>query len=277
MDAGTYPIAKWAVKCGLGKRTPVKLFKHHDPGELQRLLRHSRRNGLRPVVLSDGFCPGCGRTAPIREYLESIRQVGGLLILDDTQALGILGKRPGPVTPYGLGGGGSLQWSGARGSDLVVVSSMAKGFGAPLAVLAGGRGLVKRFERSSRTQVHCSPPSIAAIQAAQHAIELNERRGDELRQRLKQLVCRFRSRLKNEGLELTGRLFPVQGLAPIPGLDVHEVYERLLQMKVHTVLKRSHLGTQPQIALLFTTDHTASQIDEVAAVLSKTVRSVLSR
>jgi hypothetical protein len=79
------------------------------------------------------------------------------------------------------------------------------------------------------------------------------------------------------GLKATGTLFPVQGLAPVPGLDVHEVYERLLESKVRTVLKRSHQGTGAQLAFLMTTDHSPAQIDKATAILSSTVRSVLSR
>jgi 8-amino-7-oxononanoate synthase len=275
VDDGIYPIAQWAMEMAAARRTPVKFFKHHDPDDLQRLLRLNKLNGRRPVAVSDGLCPGCGRTAPIREYLESIRRFGGLLILDDTQAFGILGKTTTSAMPFGFGGGGSLQWSGTMGSDIVVVNSLAKGFGVPVAVLAGGKGFVKRFERESNTRVHCSPPSAAAIHAANHALEVNEMQGDELRQRLKRLVSRFRTRLKSEGLKAGRTLFPVQGLAPIPGLDVHEVYERLLKSNLHTVLKRAHIGTDAQIALLITTDHSPALIDKAAAVLSKTVHSVM--
>jgi hypothetical protein len=69
----------------------------------------------------------------------------------------------------------------------------------------------------------------------------------------------------------------VQSLAPVPGLDVHEIYERLLAFKVCTVLKRSHLGPGAQLALLITTDHSPAQIDKATAILSSTVHSVLNR
>ena len=45
-----------------------------------------------PIVVTDGFCPGCGRHAPLAAYLESVRAYGGRLIIDDTQALGIYGR-----------------------------------------------------------------------------------------------------------------------------------------------------------------------------------------
>jgi len=82
-------------------------------------------------------------------------------VIDDTQALGILGAWPGPGAPYGRGGAGSPAWCGVAGDDLARVCSLAKGFGAPLAVLAGSARVVARFEAEAATPVHCSPPSAA--------------------------------------------------------------------------------------------------------------------
>ena len=113
MDEGLYPIGRWGVERAAGRGVPVTWFPHHDPAALLRRLDQlpARR---RPVVVADGLCPGCGGAAPIADYLQIVRARGGLLILDDTQALGILGHSPGPHNPYGRGGGGSLRHCGAR-------------------------------------------------------------------------------------------------------------------------------------------------------------------
>ena len=86
-------------------------------------------------------------------------------MIDDTQALGILGHSPGGSRPYGEGGGGMARWSNISGPHLVVVASLAKAFGAPLAALSGSEAFVGHFEERSETRVHCSPPSLAAIHA----------------------------------------------------------------------------------------------------------------
>ena len=48
----------------------------------------------------------------------------------------------------------------------MIVSSLAKAFGAPLAVLAGSDAFMTVFEQESATRMHCSPPSVAVIAAA---------------------------------------------------------------------------------------------------------------
>lgn len=223
--------------------------------------------------MADGSYPGCGGPAPIAAYLEAARDYGGHLVLDDTQALGIFGHSPGPDAPYGRGGGGSLRRSDVSGPDVLVVSSLAKGFGVPVAVLAGSEGMVRHFEARSQTRVHCSPPSAAVIHAAEHALAVNEACGDNLRLRLVQLVRRFRSKLKQIALSGTGGLFPVQTLVPAPGLDVKTLYDRLLQCGIRTVLHRGRNGHCPRISFLITALHQQSDIDCAVDALGRIARN----
>ncbi len=277
IDSESYPIAQWAVQCAAGRHTPVHRFSHHDVRDLQRVLEWSHLNDRTPIVLTDGLCPECGRVAPIREYLKLIRQGGGKLVLDDTQAIGILGKNPSSVMPYGFGGGGVLKFSGVRGADIISVGSLAKAFGAPVAVLAGNNEFIQHFKRSSKTAVHCSPPSVVAIGAAKQALSINEDHGDELRYCLKNQVELFQISLRDTCLKAVDTLFPVQTLAHIPELDMYAVYKRLLRGNVHTILKRSHWGLGPQLALLITADHNPAQVDAVIAAISSTIDKILNR
>jgi 8-amino-7-oxononanoate synthase len=260
VDAGVYPIAKWGVDRAAARGASVQSFAHHDPDALGRLLRRGA-GGRRPVVVADGFCPACGQPAPINLYMECIRAHEGILVLDDTQALGILGHSPEPNAPYGLGGGGLLRWSHVNGSDVLLISSLAKGFGVPVAVLSGSGDVVRWFEKKSDTRVHCSPPSIAVIHAAEHALAVNERRGDSLRLRLAHLVSYFRHRLIESGFRAIGGFFPVQTLESMPGLSAETLHERLLRLGVRTVLLNGHGGSGPRLTFLLTARHSQMELD----------------
>lgn len=168
-DAATYPVARWGAERAAAAGVPVRIFAHHDPDHLRLWLRRDAARERRPVVIADGFCPGCGRVAPLADYAAAARGRGGLLVIDDTQALGVLGRAPEAVPPYGAGGGGSLRVLDTVGPGVVVVASLAKAFGAPLAVLGGDATMVDRIEQQSETRVHCSPPSAAAVAAAARA------------------------------------------------------------------------------------------------------------
>jgi 8-amino-7-oxononanoate synthase len=271
MDAGAYPIARWGVERVSAQGVPTANFQRHDPAALAALLRRHQRFNRRPVVVTDGLCPATGRTAPVVEYLHLVRARGGYLVIDDTQALGILGRHPGPDAPYGRGGGGTPAWHGIQAPELIVGSSLAKGFGVPLAVLTGSKGVIARFEHSSATRMHCSPPSVALMHAAEQALNINESRGERLRLRLAQLVRRFRERLRQVGLAASGGLFPVQTLQPIAAIDAARLHSMLQGAGVETVLHRAQKGFAAQISFLLTASHRLEDIDRAVALLANIV------
>lgn len=269
LDSGAYPIVRWGCERAAGLGVRVRTFAHHDPDALRWQLDQDGRHLLQPLVVADGLCSSCGTPSPVAAYLEHARAFGGQVILDDTQALGILGHSPGLNEPYGRGGGGSLRWSNVEGPDVLMVSSLAKGFGVPLAVLAGSSDMVGWFEANSETLAHCSPPSVAIIHAGEHALSMNESGGDALRRRLAELVRHFRSRLRLAGFSASGGLFPVQTLAPLRGIDATTLHGRLLRLGVRTVLQGSHLGHGLHVSFLITALHDPADIDAAVDALTQ--------
>jgi 8-amino-7-oxononanoate synthase len=269
MDDATYPIARWGADRAVATGVPVRRFAHHDAGALRRELSNVPAD--RPVIVTDGYCPVRGTHAPLRDYARCATARNGLLVVDDTQALGVFGRRAESMGVYGTGGGGSIQYFDLHhchselhhddlcDSGIVVVSSLAKALGAPVAMLGGSQAFVERFHESSATLVHCSPPSAAAIVAAQRALQLNRESGDALRRRLMERVVRFRRGLA--GL-LTGEsLFPVQSLK-LPGhIDAPALYRRLIDRGIRSVLHRNSRDGRPRISFLLTARHELREID----------------
>jgi 8-amino-7-oxononanoate synthase len=267
MDAGAYPIARWGVERAEGRGIPVREFAHHDAEALRRKLEADAQKRL--LVVTDGFCPGCGKPAPLSAYLDCVRQSSGLLIVDDTQALGIFGHSPSRDAPYGHGGGGMLSRLQLAAPDILVISSLAKAFGVPLAVLSGSRKAVEEFKTRSETRVHCSPPARAALRAAEYALLINRTSGDRLRRRLSRLVKRFRQAGSRAGIPLIRGQFPVQTLEHASKAETLRLHGRLLNHGVRTVLHRSSEGQDLRISFVITARHTLEAIDRAAAVLAE--------
>lgn len=273
-DAGTYPIARWGVERAAAMGVPLKTFPHHDAGAVARLALLGMRQERKPVVVTDGYCPACGNAAPIRAYADIVRRFGGYLVLDDTQALGILGESPSSANPYGDGGGGSLRWHRTFGPHIVVGASLAKGFGAPVAVLAGSREWIERFREESETRVHCSPPSIAVIRAAQRALHVNRLHGDTLRRRLSQLTRRLREQLTRAGLEPLGRLpFPSLSFLSTHWPGVSIVHQQLLRSGVRALLTKACRALAASLTFLVTARHRLAEIDTAGRIAAQAMRS----
>ena len=98
---------------------------------------------------------------------------GGVLLLDDTQALGVYGDPAGGDHPFGRGGGGSLRRAGVGFDGVVSVASLAKAFGAPVTSIAGDAALVARIGRLGGSAMHSSPPSAVDTAAAARALDRN--------------------------------------------------------------------------------------------------------
>ena len=274
LDEGTYEIARWGMERLSARGVAVHPFRHHDANALLSKITLQARNRKYPVVVVNGFCPACGTAAPIGDYLDIVRRFGGLLVLDDTQALGILGEAPALHGPYGHGGGGILRWSGHAGPDILVGSSLAKGLGVPVAVLTGSKRMLRRFAVASDTRVHSSPPSVAVIQAAAHALAVNRFQGNLLRRRLAQRVGQFRGGLARIGWSSTGGWFPVQTLRGITGKTAIRLHQQLSQEGIQTVLTRPRHGTEARLSFLLTARHRAREIERCIDTVDTLAREI---
>jgi 8-amino-7-oxononanoate synthase len=269
VDAGAYPIARWGSERAALRGVPVHTFTHHDVGALRRRVRENLRTVRKPIVVVDGFCPDCGKLTPLAAYLQVMREYGGYLVVDDTQALGIFGSSPSLEAPYGKGGGGSLRACGIYAPEIIAVSSLAKGFGVPLAVLSGSEHMVRRFTHQSETRVHCSPPSMAALRAAENALIENKRSGEAMRMQLLRNVQHVRRRLSDAGFSTTGGFFPVQTLTTVPDANAAALHAYLLQHGIRTVLHRGGKDRQPRISFIITALHRQEDLEHVVDALMR--------
>jgi 8-amino-7-oxononanoate synthase len=277
IDRGTYPIARWGAERLVAKGVPIQAFRHKDPDHLARCVQRWRHTHRLPLVIADGLCPACGQPAPLHDFLAIVEQDGGWLVVDDTQALGILGHSPDELRPFGLGGGGTPRWHGVSNPRLLTVSSLAKGFGTPIATLSGSRAVLNRFERASQIRIHCSPPSAAVIAAAARALAVNAQLGEVLRQRLLRNIRKLRTGLQGLGLQLGGGWFPVQTLLPAAGIDFTRLHQRLRAEGIDTLLHSPRSSASARLGFALTARHRPDEIElaveAVAANIGRRRRS----
>ncbi|MDP9388697.1 MAG: aminotransferase class I/II-fold pyridoxal phosphate-dependent enzyme, partial [Actinomycetota bacterium] len=149
VDGGSYPTSSVAVSTAASRGSAIVPFRHHDAMALERAMRRMARP--RCVVLTDGWCPGCGNAAPLADYHRAASRERGILLVDDTQAVGVLGPR----------GGGTVRRAGLCGCHAVAMSSLAKAFAAPLAVTTGPRAIIDRVRAGGPSRLSASPPTRA--------------------------------------------------------------------------------------------------------------------
>lgn len=274
VDAGAYPIAAGGIDRARLRGVSVERFPHHDPRALlQQLAR--RPPSERPVIVADGFCAACGHFAPLASYARIARQRGGRLVIDDTQALGIFGT-PAERMPYGTGGGGSLRRLGLAGTPagdsladdhVVVVASLAKAFGVPIAAISGARSFVAPLARAGATRLHSSGVSAAALRAAQRALVENGARGDDRRRRLVAHVRRLRRGLERVTIPASAGHFPLQYTAEMPRPAVARIGRALLRAGIRPILVGAGCGAPSPLGRIAFALHAAMSPDAIDAAV----------
>ncbi|GAA4052985.1 hypothetical protein GCM10022409_44920 [Hymenobacter glaciei] len=276
LDHRLYPVGQWGALRARARGLPVVKFRADDLPGLARLLHTYRQQGRTPWLVTDGWHPGRG-PAPLAGFAELLAPYpGAVLLLDDTQAFGVLGARPGPVNRLGQGGGGSLLWADinpSNGPEILTITSLSKGLGVPVAVLAGRAARLRQFQRRAETRVHTSPVSAWHAWAAVAALHHDARHGEAARQRLERRVAQFRQTLLRAGLRPRGGPFPVQKLVLARTTAALSLHQQLRQAGIETLLLAGEQRPGvPEIAFCLRADHSAADIDRATTTLAALAR-----
>ncbi len=269
-DERTYPISRWGLRMSRTRPSRIKVFRHQDMQHLADQIRQYGKN-RRCVIVTDGLCPHCGKIAPLNEILSLLERIPGVVVLDDTQAIGLLGLSPARDLPFGQGGGGSMRWHGINDSRVLYFASLSKGFGVPIAVFAGNETQTAGFVAGSQTMVHCSPHTQAELSAVELALNENEMTGDDRRRALFENVRYFRDVISRRGLKTTGGIFPVQSIYLPKGYSAEKTYEKLSRLGMQTVLQQSRHNTHSTLTVIVRSDHQQEEIEEAAFLLHKAI------
>ena len=272
VDERAYPISLTAARRASTTSRPLVRTRHDDPAALSRAVERCGRN-TRPVVICDGVYPDTGRPALLRQIASVTRDHHGLVVMDDTQGVGLLGRQPTQLMPYGSGGGGSMVHTSSSGEGVVVIASLSKALGVPVAVVAGQGEVIARLMAQSSAFFHNSQPTPPVLAAALTALEVSANEGDQLRANLLTLVRQFRAGLANLKLPLlTATEFPVQARGMTDPETARQVGIALVQDGVWPVATRARdPDYRAALTFVFTALHTERDIERALTALDRAI------
>jgi len=136
MDEKSHPsivdAANMAAGTG-GKK--VFRFAHRSPDHLRESIRKHLGNGLKPLVMTDGVFPFDGTMAPLRYYVDIVKEYDGRIVVDDAHAMAVTGAE----------GRGSWEEAGTGRERIYQTGTLSKGFGAYGGIIPGSRELMGGF------------------------------------------------------------------------------------------------------------------------------------
>jgi len=178
----------------------LRRYPHADPEGALRQLRSLPEGAA--ILATDGVFSMDGDVAPLRELAVVARVQQALLYVDDAHGVGVLG-------PEGRGSVAAARLD----SDAVPLqlATLGKALGGYGAAVVGDAALVEHLQETARPYVYTTalPPAQAAATLA--AVRL-ARREHWRREKLQELVARFRGAAQRRGFELLPSDTPIQPL-----------------------------------------------------------------
>lgn len=178
----------------------LKRYPHADVDVAARQL-HGDGEGC-ALLATDGVFSMDGDIAPLRELAALCKREAATLMLDDAHGLGVLGED----------GAGSVAEAGLSERDVpVLMATLGKALGCSGAFVAGSAALTDGLMQFARTYIYTTamPPALAA---ATHCAVTLARTESWRRDKLNQLIRRFRRGAEELGLPLMPSRTAIQPL-----------------------------------------------------------------
>ena len=175
-------------------------FAHKDSENLHRKMAQTET--AKRLIASDGVFSMDGDCAPLVDLAGVSAAVDAWLLIDDAHGLGVLGKQ---------GCGWCVDQLPDAPDNTILMATLGKAFGTFGAFVAGSDELIETLIQQARTFVYTTAAPPALAWATRTALRL-VREGDDLREKLRELVRYFRSGAAELGLPLMPSETPIQPL-----------------------------------------------------------------
>jgi 8-amino-7-oxononanoate synthase len=175
-------------------------YAHKDTENLRRKMAQAG-SGHR-LIASDGVFSMDGDCAPLVDLAGLAAGVDAWLLIDDAHGFGVLGRQ---------GSGWCVDQLADAPDNTIMMATLGKAVGTFGAFVAGSDALIETLIQQARTYIYTTAPPPALAWATRTALQL-VRDGDDLREKLRELVRHFRSGAAELGLPLTPSETPIQPL-----------------------------------------------------------------
>ncbi len=228
------------------------IFKHRDPGDLERKLKKYSSSGGKVFVITESIFSMDGDVAPLKEIAELKKKYGFYTIVDDAHGTAIFGK----------GGSGVEEFCGLKGKADIHMATFGKALGSIGAFVLSDPVVIEYLVNRARTFMYTTALPPAALGAARAALDLV---ANDLsyKEQLWHNIDYMRSRLAGAGFDLKDSVGPIVPI--VVGKDSDAVKMQSMIMKDGFFLQAIRPPTVPsgtsRLRLTIVRDFTREQMD----------------
>ena len=188
------------LDAGLLSGARLQRYPHGDSAALRQRL--AENTGRHAMIITDGVFSMDGDLAPLPQLAEIAQGLEAWLMVDDAHGLGVLGA----------GGRGTVEHFGLDAAAVpILIGTLGKAFGTFGAFVAGSEDLIEYLIQRARPYIYTTalPPALAHATLTSLRILQEE---DWRRERLQNLITRFRRGAEQLGMQLLPSPTPIQPL-----------------------------------------------------------------
>ena len=246
---------------GLSSGAKFIRYAHADVADLDAKLAKAQGNKL---IVTDGVFSMDGDFAPIKALSASAKKHSAWLMMDDAHGLGVLGKH----------GGGLLQYCQLNQQDVpVLMGTLGKALGTFGAFIAGSEDLIETLIQKARPYIYTTalPPALAeATRISLKLVSTESWRRDKL----EQLINRFRSGAQQLGLKLMPSISAIQ---PVLIGDSHQavaISNALLAkgILVSAIRPPTVPRNSARLRVTFSAGHDEAQVERLLSALAEAMK-----
>ena len=180
--------------CRLSRAT-IKVFKHKDTADCERVLQETREWSGKKLLITDGVFSMDGDIADLPALCDLAEKYNCIMMVDDAHASGVLGNR----------GRGSIDHLHCHGRVDIQVGTLSKAVGSIGGYVCGSRDLIDFLYQRARPFLFSTshPPSVTATCQAAFSL-LDSEAGEKLVKKLWTNTKFFKRKLKKLGFD-TGK------------------------------------------------------------------------
>ena len=249
----------------------VKRFRFEDPQHLDELLR-AEPAGAR-LVCMDGVNSMTGNAPDLPAFARVAREHGALLYVDDAHGFGVIGERgPGERCPYGIRGNSIVRYCDESYENLIMVAGFSKSYSSLLAFIACPSEIKERLKVAAPPYLYSGPSPVASLAGTLAGFDVNERRGEELREIIHRHTCRVLGCLSQLGVATPNHSsLPIVEIPLRDHRRIAEVGQLLFDRGVYVTLAAYPLVPRDEVGfrVQLTAANTDAEVDTLIAALEE--------
>jgi 8-amino-7-oxononanoate synthase len=253
----------------------LKRFEHDNLSELESLLSSDTSSAR--LICIDGVNSMTGNVADLSGYAALAREHGAILYVDDAHGFGVIGERSDDEpSPYGRRGNSIVRYFGESYENIVLVAGLSKAYSSLAAFIACPPEMKRLLKTAAPPYLYSGPSPVASLATTICGLEVNDRRGDEIRTDLWMKTRRVLECLDSLGVHTPNRHgLPIVEVPLAHPEQIGDVGRFLFDNGIYVTLAayplvpRSEVGFRVQL----TAANTDGEIDQLIDVLGRLANS----